>query len=41
MNNHHLTPTQICVRLLAAMVALAAGASAVIIAVLELKSILG
>lgn len=41
MNNSQLTPTQIWVRLFAAVVALAAGVSAVVIAVVEVKAILG
>jgi hypothetical protein len=41
MNNNHLTPTQIWLRLFAAIVALAAGVSAVVIAVVEVKGILG
>jgi hypothetical protein len=40
MNKHQPTPTQIRVRLLAAMLAIAAGVTAVLIAILELKGIL-
>jgi hypothetical protein len=41
MNNRQLTPTGIRLRLFAAVIALAAGATAVVIAILELKAVLG
>jgi hypothetical protein len=41
MNNQPPTRTQIRLRLFAAVIALAAGATAVVIAVLELKGVLG
>jgi hypothetical protein len=40
MNNNHLTSTQIWLRLFAAVVALAGGVSAVVIAVVAVKGIL-
>ena len=40
MNKHEPPPTQIRLRLLAAVLAIAAGITAVLIAVLELKGIL-
>ena len=41
MNDNHPTRTQIRLRLFAAVLALAAGVGAVIIAVVEVKGILG
>ena len=41
MNNTQLTPTQIWLRLCAAVLALSAGVTAVVIAVVEVKGILG
>jgi hypothetical protein len=41
MTNNQLTPTQIRLRLFVAVIALAAGVSAVVIAVVEVKGILG
>jgi len=41
MNDNQLTPTQIWLRLFAAVLALAAGVSAVVIAVVEVKGIVG
>jgi hypothetical protein len=40
MNKHQPTPTQIRLRLLTAALAIAAGVTAILIAVLELKGIL-
>ena len=40
MNNHQPTPAQIRTRLLAAALALAVGLAAIVIAVLEVKSVL-
>jgi hypothetical protein len=41
MNPSNPTPSQIRARLLAAVIAVAAGATAIVITVLELKGILG
>jgi len=41
MNDKRLAPTQIWLRLFAAILALAAGVTAVVIAVVEVKGILG
>jgi hypothetical protein len=41
MNNTQLTPTQIRVRLFVAVLALAAGVAALVVAVVEVKGILG